>query len=51
MIEVIFECSENMNEFKEVVEFEDDASDDLIQDAFEDWVWECVGDHYSWYKK
>lgn len=51
MIKVIFECSENMNQFKEEVEFDDDVTDELIEEAFIDWVWEQVGDHYCWYKK
>jgi len=51
MIKVIFECSENQNEHEEEVEFEDDATDDMIQEAYEDWVWEEVGDNYSWYRK
>jgi hypothetical protein len=51
LIKVIFECSENMNKYKEEFEFEDDVTEDDIQDEFEDWVWDAVGDHYSWYRK
>ena len=51
MIKVIFECNENMNQYKEEQEFDDDATDELIQGAYEDWVWEQVGEHYTWYRK
>ena len=51
MIKVIFECCENMNQYKEEVEFEDDVTDEEIEDAYEDWVWEQVGDKFTWYRK
>jgi hypothetical protein len=51
MIKVIFSCSENMNNFKEEVEFPDDVTDEEIREEFEEWVWNEVGDHYSWYRK
>lgn len=50
MIKVIFECSENRNNHEEEYEFEDDATDEEIQKEYEDWVWEQVGDNYTWYK-
>lgn len=51
MIKVIFKCSENMNRYEEEVEFDDDVTDESIEEAFVDWVWEQVGDNYSWNKK
>lgn len=51
MIKVIFECMENMNQFKEEVEFDDDTTEELIREAYEDWVWEQVGDNFTWYRK
>jgi len=51
MIKVIFKCNENMNNYKEEFEFEDDVTDEIIRGAFEDWVWEQIGDRFSWYKK
>ena len=51
MIKVIFECSENMNKYKEEFEFEDDVTDEFIREVFEDWVWEQIGDRFGWYKK
>jgi len=51
MIKVIFRCDENMNQHQEVVEFEDDATEEVIQEAFVDWVWSEVGDNYTWYRE
>ena len=51
MITVIFRCSENQNQHEEEVEFEDNATEELIREAFVDWVWQEVGDNYSWFKK
>lgn len=48
---IIFKCSENMNNYKEEFEFEDDATEEEIQEAFVDWVWNQVGDNYTWYEK
>ena len=50
MIKVVFECNENMNQYKEVQEFDDDTTDEVIQGAYEDWVWEQVGDNFTWYR-
>lgn len=50
MVKVIFECSENMNRYKEVIEFDDDVTDDIIQDEYENWVWEQVSDNFTWYR-
>ena len=47
MKKVIFKCSENMDKHEEEFEFEDDATDDDIQEEFEQWVWNEIGDHYS----
>lgn len=51
MIKIIFECSERMNEFKEEFEFDDDVTDEEIQEEYENWVWQQVGDHFCWYRK
>jgi len=51
MIKVKFACTENMNRFEEEMEFEDNVSDKDIEEAFVDWVWEQVGDHYYWERK
>jgi len=51
MIKVIFECNENMNKYEEEFEFEDDVTDEIIREAFEDWVWEQIGDEFGWYKE
>ena len=50
-MKVIFSCSENQNQHEEEFEFDDDATEEEIQEEFVTWVWEEVGDHYSWYKK
>ena len=51
MIKVIFSCCENMNESKEEFEFEDDVTEEEIEDEFKEWVWNEIGDRYCWYKK
>ena len=40
-----------MNKHKEEVEFEDDATEEDIEEAYVEWVWNEVGDRYSWYRK
>ena len=50
-MKVIFECSENMNEYKEEMDFDDTCTDEEIQSEFEEWVWNAVGDNYAWYKE
>lgn len=51
MITVIFRCSENRNQHEEEFEFEDDVTDEEIDKEFTEWVWQEVGDNYSWHKK
>lgn len=51
MITVIFECYENMNQFEEEMEFEDEATDEEIEEEWKQWVWEQVGENYGWRKK
>lgn len=50
MIKVIFSCSENMNKHKDEMEFDDDITDEEIEKEFVEWVWNEVGDHYTWYR-
>jgi uncharacterized protein YycO len=50
-MKVIFRCSENMNRHQEEFEFDDDATEEEIQEEFVTWVWNEVGDYYSWFKK
>lgn len=40
---------QNLN--KETVEFEDDTTDDEIQEEFEEWVWQFIGDNVCWNKE
>ena len=51
MIKVIFKCSESRNNHQEEIEFEDDVTEEEIEDEFKEWVWNEIGDHYCWYKK
>lgn len=39
------------NIYTEEFEFEDDATDEEITEAFKEWVWEQVGDDFTWYDK
>lgn len=36
------------NKIKEIVEFEDDVTEDEIEKEFQDWVWGFVGDYVCW---
>ena len=40
-----------MNKYEEEHEFDDDATDELITEAYMDWVWKRVSDNYTWYRK
>ena len=48
---IIFSCSENQNQHEEEMEFDDDATEEEIEKEYVQWVWEEVGDNYSWYEK
>lgn len=39
------------NKTKEVFEFKDEATDEEINEAFEEWVWSRVGDSVTWYEE
>lgn len=51
MMKVVFKCGENMNEYEDEFEFDDDVTDAEIQEEYERWVWEQVGDRFTWYRK
>lgn len=36
------------NDITEIVEFEDETTDEEITKEFEDWVWEQIGDQFGW---
>lgn len=48
MVTVVFECYENMNEYKEEFEFEDDITNEKIEKEFTEWVWEQIRDNFGW---
>jgi hypothetical protein len=50
LIKAIFACTENQNQYKEEVEFEDGTTDAEIEEEFNEWVWDKVGDHFYWQK-
>lgn len=50
MIKVIFACTENQNQYEDEFEFEDGTTDEEIEEAYKDWVWEQVGDNFYWKK-
>ncbi|MCK9326787.1 MAG: hypothetical protein M0P69_14945 [Bacteroidales bacterium] len=51
VIEVIFECCENQNQYQEEFEFEDAATDTETEEAYKEWVWDQIGDRFGWYRK
>jgi hypothetical protein len=38
------------NTTREIVEFEDSATTEEIQEDFERWVWEQIGDDFTWHE-
>jgi len=48
VVTVVFECYENMNEYKEEFEFEDDITNEKIEKEFTEWVWEQIRDNFGW---
>lgn len=49
---IVFSYTKGWNdEIKEEMEFDVDASEEEIEQAFEDWVWEHIGDMVHWYDK
>ena len=51
MITIIFRCSETKKEYEEEFEFDDNVTDEEIEEEFKEWVWNEIGDYYTWYKK
>lgn len=37
--------------YEVTMEFEDDATDEEIQKEYVDWVWEQIGDQFTWYEE
>jgi hypothetical protein len=37
--------------FEEEFEFDDNATEEEITEAYKDWVWNEIGDEFTWYKK
>ena len=51
---VVFHYRTGMGEhnvYKEEVEFEDDVTEEEIDEVFQTWVWEQIGDFVTWYEK
>ena len=38
----------DQNRLKEIVEFDDDVTEEEIEKEFQDWVWDKVGDYVCW---
>lgn len=51
MKKVIFKCGENMNHYEEEMEFDDNTTEEEINEAWLNWVLEQVLDNYTWYYK
>lgn len=35
--------------YKEVMQFDDDATEADITEAYTEWVWQEIGDQFTWY--
>lgn len=35
----------------EEIEYDDDIEEKQIQSDYEDWVWNRIGDNFTWYEK
>lgn len=52
MRKITFEYTKGWNNVeKEEIEFEDNVSDEEIQNEFENWVWGIIGDSVTWYEE
>lgn len=51
MIKVIFECFENQNKYQDEFEFEDDITDEEIEEEYKEWVWNQIRDNFGWHRK
>lgn len=34
----------------EVVEFDDEDTEEMIDESFQEWVWDKIGDRFTWYE-
>ncbi|TPG93530.1 hypothetical protein EEL32_00295 (plasmid) [Brevibacillus laterosporus] len=51
---VVFRHKQGYEDFdlhEEEFEFADDATEEEIQKEFEEWVWNIIGDYFTWYEK
>lgn len=52
MKKIVFSYSKGWNDlFEEEFEYEDDVTDQEIDEHFEEWIWEQIGDRCHWYEK
>lgn len=50
MRRIIFECYELRNSFLEEMEFDDETTDEEIEQEWKEWVWDLIRDNYGWYE-
>ena len=48
---IIFRCCENMNDYEDEIEFNDNTTDEEIEEEYKEWVWNQISDNFYWYKK
>lgn len=50
---IVFKYTRGFNDIvEEEVEFDDNATEEEINQEFHNWVWESIiGDHVTWYEK
>lgn len=52
MRHIVFEYTKGWNDVESVVvEFEDDVTDQEINEEFENWVWGLIGDSVTWFEE
>lgn len=37
--------------YTETIEFDNDVTEEEINEAYKEWVWEEVGDEFTWYEE
>lgn len=51
---IIFRHRTGMGEheiYEEEFQFEDNITEENIQEEYEQWVWQQIGDEFTWYEK
>jgi len=52
MKKIVFEYSKGWNDtIIDILEYKDNVTEEEIQQDFEEWVWNIIGDSMTWYEE